>query len=177
MTAKNVHELIAMWGGRSEQEFLSAYPQPVLIGVGLVDAALFRTTQQTGSTWFMAFPEEPSAQTPALDPLVGIIFPLVGKSGPDQTEILIGRSPFCDIVLDHPAVSELHCQLEHRDEGYWLEDQGSTNGTFINGKRQEAQTPYELKNEDVVTFGQYSFQFFNPAILFKYIELRANRQP
>lgn len=175
MAAKNVHELIATWHDRREEEFVAEYPEPVLVGVGVVDAALLRTEHQSGSTWFMAFPETPTPQTPALDPLVGLIIPLVGKTGSDQTEMLIGRSPFCDIVLDHPAVSELHCQIDRQDEMYLLADQGSTNGTFINGKRHKSHVLYLLKDEDIVTFGQYSFQFFTPRILFKYIEIRGNR--
>lgn len=54
-------------------------------------------------------------------------------------EYLIGRDPSCcDIVLDDPQVSRRHATLSHRDGIVHVVDQGSLNGTWIEGRRIES---------------------------------------
>lgn len=50
----------------------------------------------------------------------------------------IGRDPAADIVLDEPDVSRMHARLIRMEEGYRLEDLGSTNGTFVAGRNISA---------------------------------------
>jgi hypothetical protein len=47
----------------------------------------------------------------------------------------VGRDPECELVLDHPTISSLHCEMALTDDGVYLHDCGSTNGTFVNGER------------------------------------------
>ncbi len=47
--------------------------------------------------------------------------------------IMIGRSPTSDLVLDDPFVSQTHARVVPRGQLYFVEDLGSTNGTFVNG--------------------------------------------
>lgn len=47
----------------------------------------------------------------------------------------IGRHPHNDIVLDHPTVSSRHASITLLGDHALLEDTGSTNGTFVNGKK------------------------------------------
>ncbi|MFH0946064.1 MAG: sigma 54-interacting transcriptional regulator [Planctomycetota bacterium] len=47
----------------------------------------------------------------------------------------VGRAPENEISVDEEGVSRRHCRLELRESGLFLEDLGSTNGTFVNGKR------------------------------------------
>ena len=55
---------------------------------------------------------------------------------PDGT--VVGRSPGCDIVIDSKDVSRQHMRIFLDPFGRWiLEDLGSSNGTFVNGKRIE----------------------------------------
>jgi len=59
--------------------------------------------------------------------------------GPDRGERLsldkpilrIGASQRCDLVLDDPTVSRIHCEIRQLGERYLLLDRGSTNGTFV----------------------------------------------
>ena len=47
----------------------------------------------------------------------------------------IGRQPFCEVVLDHGAVSREHARITHLQNcGYFLEDLNSRNGTCLNGR-------------------------------------------
>ena len=50
-------------------------------------------------------------------------------------DLLVGRHPSCDIVLDDLSVSRRHARLRFRD-GHWvLQDLQSTNGTLVNRAR------------------------------------------
>ncbi|MEC9396689.1 MAG: FHA domain-containing protein, partial [Myxococcota bacterium] len=53
----------------------------------------------------------------------------------DQDVITIGALEDNDIVLEDDTVSRFHCRIVQEDEHYILIDQGSTNGTHINGVR------------------------------------------
>jgi hypothetical protein len=48
--------------------------------------------------------------------------------------IMIGRSPSSDLVLDDPFVSQTHARVVPRGQLHFVEDLGSTNGTFVNGR-------------------------------------------
>jgi hypothetical protein len=171
MTEKHIRELVTLWKACEEEDFLATHPDPVLVGLGELDAGLIQSSQEARSTWSLAFPVGASEEPRQQGVHVGEIFRVVGKNGPDQAEILVGRSPFCDIVLDDGAVSELHCQLQRQGEGFAVCDQGSTNGTKINGEPIDPETPLPLQNEDVLTVGRLSFKFFTPRVLFQYVRL------
>jgi ABC-type multidrug transport system ATPase subunit/ABC-type multidrug transport system permease subunit len=51
------------------------------------------------------------------------------------TSIIIGRDPSCYLPLNHPTVSFRHATIMKRNGGLVIRDLGSTNGTFVNGKR------------------------------------------
>ncbi len=52
-----------------------------------------------------------------------------------HTEAILGRDPTVDIPIHSPAVSWRHARLIRIEGGYAIEDLGSSNGTFVNGKR------------------------------------------
>jgi len=49
--------------------------------------------------------------------------------------VRIGRDGQNTVTLEHSAISRFHCQITGESEGYYVEDQDSTNGTFLNGRR------------------------------------------
>ena len=65
---------------------------------------------------------------------------------------VVGRSPEADIVIDDPYASEFHLRLVASDNGLTLHDLGSTNGTYLNGRRVTA--PAELRRGDAVQVGK-----------------------
>lgn len=73
-----------------------------------------------------------------------------------RDEILIGRNPRCDVVLNEPMVSSSHCIIFREKNKLMLEDNNSTNGTMLNGK--PAKHIIEIKNNDVLTLGDQSIQ-------------------
>ncbi len=52
----------------------------------------------------------------------------------NESETVIGRHPDCDIVVEVGAVSRFHAKITKRANEFVLEDQGSRNGTFLNGQ-------------------------------------------
>jgi len=69
---------------------------------------------------------------------------------------LIGRSPDCDIFLDDVTVSRRHAVVAERDGAFFIEDQGSLNGTFLNRRRIESG---ELHDGDELQIGKYRLTF------------------
>ena len=50
-------------------------------------------------------------------------------------EVTLGRAASCSIPLDDGYVSQLHARVFRRDDDWLVEDLGSTNGTYLNGKK------------------------------------------
>lgn len=73
----------------------------------------------------------------------------------NRTQVTLGRNPACDCVLEDETVSSYHARLVYRDNQWWLEDLGSTNGSFIDGQR--ATTPVVITSSDRLRFGQLDF--------------------
>jgi hypothetical protein len=68
----------------------------------------------------------------------------------------IGRSPDCEIFLDDVTVSRTHALLVERDGDFYVEDQGSLNGTFVNRRRIDSA---KLENGDELQVGKYRMTF------------------
>lgn len=63
----------------------------------------------------------------------------------------IGRLPSSEIFIDDPVVSRRHAEVYLADEGYFVRDTGSRNGTFLNGER--VFDPAALRPGDVIGIG------------------------
>lgn len=97
------------------------------------------------------------------DPMV-----LVVVEGTDRRNIVLDHFPFTvgrrtdrDLVLTDPRVSREHATLMRENDGIYLEDQNSRQGTFVNGERT---TRRKLLRNDRLEFGVQggSFVLFNP---------------
>lgn len=87
-------------------------------------------------------------------------FQLTMRSGPtpgktfvlDQEENFVGRDLANDIAISDPEVSRRHARFTMREGSIFVEDVGSTNGSFLNGER--ITTPQQLRPGDVITLGE-----------------------
>jgi pSer/pThr/pTyr-binding forkhead associated (FHA) protein len=66
--------------------------------------------------------------------------------------VLIGRGSECQLVLDDDYVSTRHARVASGDNGFYVEDLGSTNGTYVNGQRITDPTAIGL--QDTVRIGK-----------------------
>jgi len=61
------------------------------------------------------------------------------SAGPHRVTVagrmVLGAAPGVDVVLDDPLVSRLHAEIEPKQDGLWIRDLGSRNGTFVQGVR------------------------------------------
>jgi pSer/pThr/pTyr-binding forkhead associated (FHA) protein len=71
--------------------------------------------------------------------------------------ILAGRAPTADLRIDDPRVSRLHARIEMRDDGVYVEDLGSRNGTLVDG--EPVAKSRRLANGDEITIGTASIIF------------------
>jgi len=73
---------------------------------------------------------------------------------PGGRRLNVGRATDSDLSLNHPSVSKIHAALVMNREGTLLvSDTGSTNGTFINGRRIGYGEARQIEDGDVVSFG------------------------
>ena len=79
----------------------------------------------------------------------GVVFPLEGW-------ITVGRAASSNIVLDEQFVSGAHARLVPRGQYYFVEDLGSTNGTFVNEKRV---TEAQLRIDGRLRIGETTFRY------------------
>jgi len=71
----------------------------------------------------------------------------------DQT--LVGRDPGCDVVVSDGSVSRKHALLERRSAGWFVVDQGSANGTFLDSQRVAES---HLHNGQELRFGAVAYK-------------------
>src|SRR5438128_2642822 len=69
-----------------------------------------------------------------------------------EGELVIGRSPYCSLVVDHASVSRIHARIYKVDGGLEVADLGSIYGTFVNGRR--ISMPVPVTPDDDIRVGQ-----------------------
>jgi hypothetical protein len=78
--------------------------------------------------------------------------------GIDSAPITMGRGAQNDVALDRDEfASATHARFVPQRDGVWIEDIGSTNGTFVNGER--LPSPRRLIPGDVVRVGETELRF------------------
>ena len=71
--------------------------------------------------------------------------------------LTIGRSADADVRIEDRFASGVHSRLFSRSGGYYIEDMGSTNGTFLNGSQLSGES--NLTDLDEVRIGDTEFRF------------------
>jgi len=74
-----------------------------------------------------------------------------GRSFELNGELTVGRAAGCQVALEDNYVAQLHARVFTRDGGVWVEDLGSTNGTYLNDQRVSA--PLALRRGDLLKVG------------------------
>ena len=72
-------------------------------------------------------------------------------------KITIGREYDNDVVVDNKLASRHHAVIQKIKDAFFIKDENSTNGTFVNNQR--IQEVVILDPEDVISFGGLNFVF------------------
>ncbi len=86
-------------------------------------------------------------------PVLRIVLPpeLKGRSFPLTEEVTLGRAAGCQVTLDDTYASQLHARVFQRDGTVYVEDLGSTNGTYLN--RRKVTGPMVVQRGDKLQIG------------------------
>lgn len=76
-----------------------------------------------------------------------------------QDEMFIGRDPVADISVADQSISRKHARVNKKGEQVSLTDLGSSNGTFVNDKKVNANETVVLAKEDMVKLGNSIFKY------------------
>ena len=74
----------------------------------------------------------------------------------DQDRMAIGRTPDAAVFLDDVTVSRNHALLVRRADGYYIDDLGSLNGTYVNRRRIES---HKLEDGDEIQIGKFKLSY------------------
>ena len=107
--------------------------------------------------------EEPEQEEeePAPPPSKGrggptMVISMVGREPYKMTgdQVMLGRGKHCDFVIESNRCSREHARFTRKGNDFFVEDLGSSNGTFVGaGSKEKLTAPRKLKDGDDVTFG------------------------
>jgi hypothetical protein len=101
--------------------------------------------------------EEPEpAPPPAKSKGPTMIISMAGREPYKMTgdQVLLGRGKHCDFVIESNRVSREHARFTRKGNDFFVEDLGSSNGSFVGaGSKEKLTAPKKLKDGDDVTFG------------------------
>jgi pSer/pThr/pTyr-binding forkhead associated (FHA) protein len=72
-------------------------------------------------------------------------------------QVVLGRGPECGVELKDEFASTMHAKIYQSEGRYYVEDLGSTNGTYVNGRR--INSPTELRSGDTIKIGRTEMEF------------------
>jgi hypothetical protein len=161
--ARTLHELL----GQLRAGYVLR--QPILVEC---DDPLFGATGSE-STLSVQMPRLGESDIP--HELAGCRFVVVGRGrgGDRAAAITVGRARTCDVVVDNFSVSKLHATIAHDRERdlYVIADEGSRNGTRLDGNPVDGAPGATLYAGARVSFGAASYVFLDPPTLRKLARL------
>lgn len=99
--------------------------------------------------------DSPATKRPCLVMIRGDFIGQVYELEKDVT--MIGRSDDVDLIVSDTSISRRHAMIVRREEGFFLSDLGSTNGSFVN--KEAVVDPLPLREGDKVAVGHVVFKF------------------
>ena len=82
-----------------------------------------------------------------------------------KESFLIGRfKPQVDFVIESKFIGKVHSEIIYKEEGYFIKDINSQNGTFINNRKIDSNKEYKLTDGDKISFADSEFDFFDEEV-------------
>jgi hypothetical protein len=72
-------------------------------------------------------------------------------------ELIIGRADKCHVVIGDSYASQIHARVFRRQDAVYIEDMGSTNGTYLN--RRKVTAPVQVNRGDTARIGKTEMEF------------------
>lgn len=82
----------------------------------------------------------------------------------DRPQVIIGRAPDNDIVIEHTTISRRHARLSPGDEVIYIEDLGSTNGTYIDRQILERNRLVPIMPGQSILLGEIEIEIIPPTL-------------
>jgi hypothetical protein len=166
----NFSILVELSKALSKEDFIARLPDPVLLvltELDKVEEASGEDDTQVG--------EEVGSRAGSASSIVPDRFETIAirkkRHGENKDRITLGRERTCDIVVRTPGISKVHaCFLQ--GDPLRLVDEGSQNGTFLDGKRLEARRPHEVRPGARLVFGDLQTKLIGPDELYALLKSR-----
>lgn len=115
---------------------------------------------------------KPASDASQADGLQAVLYDISNPNDIKRYELgekatVIGRVAGYDpevqyVLAAEPTVGRCHALIERRGHSFWIADQGSINGTFVNGERVAGD--HALKHGDIVAVHRHEFEFVLPEL-------------
>jgi hypothetical protein len=148
---------------RDAVAFARAYPHPWLLRESKP-----RSPSSLGATLLM-----PPSAVVSNDGLALAIALEPSRAG--ATQVTLGRGHACDVELEDGTLSQLHCVFLKAEDGWTVEDLGSTNGTWVDGNRLKTRQPVSVVDGARIQAAQLLLTFHDSSGLWRRLEAEAMR--
>ena len=115
--------------------------------------AAARTPGRPGRT---ESPARPSKKAPRTVVVMDERGAKVGTHALSDGQLQVGRADACQVRLSDTYASQFHARIFRRDGAWFVEDMGSTNGTYLNQRR--VTSPSELRAGDRLKIGKTTLE-------------------
>lgn len=128
------------------------FPGPVEVGFA-EDAGVAEGRFEVDAAHEAGEPEAPPEEP---TPTLRLLGPDARVFVLESAGLTIGRLPSCEVLLADSNVSRTHARIERREDGWWIVDLGSTNGTLVNGALVKER---RLAHADLVQVGGSELEY------------------
>jgi pSer/pThr/pTyr-binding forkhead associated (FHA) protein len=137
----------------SADAFAAAHPTPALLYNPPEDdsARAFKTSVGPG-------PDERQEDV-AIGPDTAVVFLAPREDSASHLRVTLGRATNVDVCLPYPKISKLHAIFTWSEATYQVLDVGSTNGTYVNGKRLAPKTAEAIPDGALLNFWHIGARF------------------
>ncbi len=166
------HHARLTWSGVAGQALLEDLGSSNGTAIGESDRKVAKATISAGDTvYFGNHPIPASELLRRVDPSLAPTLTMPAE------EMTVGRDRGCQRVLDRPTVSGRHARLRRAGDRVFIEDLGSSNGTFVNGRRIAG--PTEVVPGDLIVLGAEPFRLApgSSAVTQRVAAVRASSTP
>jgi hypothetical protein len=112
-----------------------------------------------------------------VDPETRVVALEKSARNPYDAFLFVGRASTSDVIIRDSSISKSHAVIEPQEEGWYVRDNRSRNGTWLNGQRLQEGERVKLRSGDVLVLGSYPVYFLFAADLARILARPTVRPP